>query len=228
LLATRRSYSLGTVIIEVFSIMSTTSRPIVLLVHGIGHNAEQTEPLANYLRAQGLDCFGMSLEPTDATEGLDILAQQVDAAVRRYHSEGRSVHLVGFSMGGLVSRLATQKYGSWKQLKSLITIASPHHGTIMALWRTVLGVIQMRPWSDLVLELNEEIYGNPDWKQPGRPYFKQIWTILDHLIIPPMSGRLPIGKNKLVWVAGHNQLITSERVFHEVHQGILMGESLSG
>jgi triacylglycerol lipase len=206
---------------------ATPQKPIIILVHGIGNNSGQMEPLAGYLRARGLECHGLSLEPADASEGLDILAQQVDSVVKKYHSESRSVHVVGFSMGGLVSRLATQKYGSWKQLKSLITIATPHHGTIMALFRNVLGVIQMRPWSDLILGLNEEIYQDAAWKGSDRPYFKQIWTILDHLIMPPMSGRLPIGTNKFVFVAGHNQLIVNEHVFDEVHKGILMGESRS-
>jgi len=43
-------------------------------------------------------------------------------------------HLIGHSMGGLDARLAIKKYGLGDRCLSLTTVATPHHGSLVAKW----------------------------------------------------------------------------------------------
>jgi triacylglycerol lipase len=182
----------------------------VVLVHGIGHDHQQLSLMAQYLSDHGFEPHAVSLVPSDAVDGLTPLAEQLKEFVNSITPDGGKVHLVGFSMGGLVSRIYMQKFDGWMKLVSMITIATPHHGTIMAFFRNTTGVVEMRPYSKLIRSLNSELGAI------NRPTMKQIWTPIDHLIVPATSGRLPYGKNVMLLVPGHDRLMESERCHREV------------
>src|ERR1700749_3044792 len=77
-------------------------RPVVL-VHGIYCNGKAMTRLAQYLRSQAREVFTPTLTPSGGAAKREVLAQQLsDFANRELH--GRSFDLVGFSMGGLISR----------------------------------------------------------------------------------------------------------------------------
>lgn len=213
------------------------SEPTVLVVHGFNHDHHQMEPLARFLRAQGCSVYGIDLVPADGSSSLVQLADQVVAALRRLvilriseESEGAPIredaappssfriHVVGFSMGGLVSRIAYQQRGGSAFTKSVISIASPHEGTIMAYLKRAPGVVDMRPTSPLIRSLRSSFEASID--TDGMTDFSQLWTPFDHLIVPPSNGKLPRGSNRLVPVIGHNRLIAHPACFQAVFEAI--------
>lgn len=217
--------------------------PIVVLVHGINHDEHQFNPLKTYLEANGIQVQAINLQPADASTGLVVLAEQVADFIRavvclRMIEAGEDVallaegtipdhcriHLCGFSMGGLVSRIAFQKLGASRFVKSLISLAAPHYGTVMAHLRFAKGVKEMRPWSSLLRALNASII--KDATRDGFIQFTQIWTPWDYLIVPPFSGKLPVGRNMMLPAGGHNRLIENTTCFAEVLRAIQQREAM--
>jgi triacylglycerol lipase len=199
--------------------------PCVLVVHGIGHDHHQFDPLAAYLRTQGIESFGIDLHPPDASTSLSFLAEQVATLLAEAAETRGRVHLLGFSMGGLVSRIAYEQLGAYAHTKSLITIAAPHRGTVMAYFRDLPGCVEMRPGSPLLRSLKGGLVSVAPVDASTK--FLQIWTPIDHLIVPPTSGRLPVGRNVMLPVFGHNRLIDSQICHETVAAAILDWERSS-
>src|SRR3954466_9538317 len=79
------------------------ARNPVVLVHGIYSSSGDFARLARHLRADGHEVLMLDLQPNDGHAGLEVLAQQL-ADFTEARLPGRRFDLVGFSMGGLVSR----------------------------------------------------------------------------------------------------------------------------
>src|SRR5688572_19753710 len=105
-------------------------RPVIL-VHGIHSDAGCMRRLEKHLRAQGRLVFSPSLRPCTGSARLEVLASQL-AEFADHHVPGRKFDLVGFSMGGLVSRYYVQRLGGLKRVEHFVTMATPHQGTKMA------------------------------------------------------------------------------------------------
>ena len=105
----------------------------VLFIHGIACNAGYWYPILRYLYRADVDrLYAISLEPLY----LDIpsFAHQVALKVDEILAETKSpkVILVGHSMGGLVARAYTKWHGGKKCVAKLITLQTPHQGTVVA------------------------------------------------------------------------------------------------
>jgi triacylglycerol lipase len=131
--------------------------------------------------------------------GLDDIA--ITARTLRQHVNGvlagsgaAKVNLVGHSQGGLVARYYVKYLGGDATVESLISLGSPHYGTIEANiaafllgFGTCLGVIscqQMAIGSDFLNDLN----AGPD--QIGDVRYTNITTTLDQIVIPHTNGHL--------------------------------------
>src|SRR5688500_705189 len=82
---------------------SEARRP-VLLIHGIKDTAQKMERLAGYLRTQGHNAHTLTLTPSWGQVGLDELAKQTADYADRTFGPDQPFDLIGFSMGGIVSR----------------------------------------------------------------------------------------------------------------------------
>src|SRR5258708_7160175 len=103
----------------------------VLLVHGIADSERNMRWLAHYLRREGWEVHTLNLKPNWAQKGLEPLAGQIDTYAREQFG-ARRFSLVGFSMGGLVSRYYVQRLGGLAHVDHLVTLSAPHNRTILA------------------------------------------------------------------------------------------------
>jgi triacylglycerol lipase len=68
--------------------------------------------------------------------------------------ETATVDLLGHSLGGLIARYYVQRLGGQARVGTVVTIATPHSGTVTARLPSPLPLIrQLRPGSDLLTEL---------------------------------------------------------------------------
>lgn len=167
----------------------------VLLVHGIWKTGAAFRSMSRYLVERGFTVHTIDLVPNDGRATIPALAEQVASFIERTLPAGEPLDLVGFSMGGVVSRYYLQRLGGAARVRRFVTISSPHHGTLTAYLRRLPGAVQMRPNSALLRELNEDVdsFGGVD--------VTSIWTPLDLMIMPPHSSRLPGGLGREVLVA---------------------------
>lgn len=100
--------------------------------------------MTTFLQSNGLCVHSLNLVPNNGDEGLDKLAQQPASYVQTDFAADQGFDLVGFSMGGIVSRYYVQRLGGIARLQRLITIGSPHNGAWTAYLRWNPGARRMR------------------------------------------------------------------------------------
>jgi triacylglycerol lipase len=189
--------------------MEQQSRAVVL-VHGIWDTSRVFVAMARWLEGRGFRVLAVNLTPSDGAVGLDELARQLGAFVEQQFTPGEVFDLVGFSMGGLVSRYYVQRLGGMERVGRLITISTPHRGTYWAYAVGNAGSRQMRPGSEFLAELNQ------DAAMLERVRFASIWTPLDLMIVPAGSSRLGVGEEFQIAVGLHAWMVRSRRCLEVV------------
>jgi triacylglycerol lipase len=190
------------------------NRNPVLLIHGIDDTDAIFHKMIPYLRSQGWPVHSLNLVPNNGKVGLDRLAQQVADYVDQTFAPGQTIDLVGFSMGGIVSRYYLQRLNGLQRVQRFISISSPHQGTWAAFGRLNAGANQMQPKSAFLTDLNEDV------AQLQRINFTSIWTPLDLIILPANSSQLPVGREKKVWVGGHAWMVTDQRSLRAIAESL--------
>ena len=174
----------------------------VLLVHGINDTGVIFEKMAPYLTQLGWSVYDLDLIPCNGDLGLDQLGQQVANYVAATFGPEQPFDLIGFSMGGIVSRYYVQRLGGIDRVQRFITLASPHHGTWVAYLSERPGCLQMRPDSPFLQQLNQ------DTVMLERLNFTSIWTPYDLMIVPANSSQMEVGKDVQVQVLNHAWMLT--------------------
>lgn len=177
----------------------------VLLIHGIDDTEAVFHQMRNYLIQRGLSVHALNLVPNNGDVGLDELATQISDYVTATFAPEQRLDLVGFSMGGIVSRYYVQRLGGINRVQRFITISSPHHGTVVAYASQRPGCVQMRPDSIFLKDLNSDavILGQLD--------FTSIWTPYDLMIVPANSSQMSVGREVIVPVPLHPWMLTDSR-----------------
>jgi triacylglycerol esterase/lipase EstA (alpha/beta hydrolase family) len=168
----------------------------VLLIHGYGCNSGYWLPMSKLLRQARISHYGIDLEPPGAS--IDDFAPQVQAAVERLRAESGSaqVVIVGHSMGGLVARAYLRRYGD-AHIARVITLGTPHHGTVLAHLGPGSNALQMRRDSAWLGALAESEANTQ------RMLFSSIYSVHDNIIAPQDSSDLPGARNLVFGAIGH-------------------------
>ncbi|MFN9774075.1 MAG: esterase/lipase family protein, partial [Burkholderiales bacterium] len=119
----------------------------VLLIHGYFCNRALWRPMAARLAAAGHAVEALDLEPPFAS--IDDYAPRIADAVEalRVSTGAARVALVGHSMGGLAARAYLRAFGD-DAVACVVTLGTPHHGTVHASFGRGRNVRQMRRDSD--------------------------------------------------------------------------------
>jgi triacylglycerol lipase len=193
------------------------ARNPLLLVHGLTDTRHKMRKIASHLRGLGWEVYDIDLKPNNGDAKLEVLAQQVADLVERTFDPHQQIDMLGFSMGGLVSRYYIQRLGGitrksarltpqqQHRVQRLITIASPHNGTISAYFSLRPGCVQMRPESEFILDLNRDV------DSLNQLNFTSLWTPFDLMILPPSSSQLGIGTELMLPVLAHPLMVFDRR-----------------
>ena len=192
----------------------SATRPIIL-VPGWLDNEDTLVPLANALRRAGFAVESCSPQPSDGRAPLEELAAHLAKFVAGRFGREQEIDFVGFSMGGLIGRVFLQQMGGWRQIRSFVTLATPHRGTYTAYVTSRPAMLQMRPGSEFLTRLNQDL------ARLGAVHFTSIWTPFDLTIVPPWSSRLPVGRAACVQSPAHAWLPRDPRVQRAVTSALL-------
>ncbi|WP_044290751.1 triacylglycerol lipase [Rivularia sp. PCC 7116] len=177
----------------------------VLLVHGIWDTGKVFRKMISFLNEAGWKVYDLDLTPNDGRKGLDELALQVADKVEATFGEEQPFDLLGFSMGGIVSRYYVQRLGGINRVQRFIALSAPSHGTLTGYFNQGLGCVQMRPNSSLIRDLNS------DADMLSQINFTSIWTPYDMMIVPADSSKMPVGDNLTVPVLVHAWMLVDKR-----------------
>lgn len=186
----------------------------IILIHGVIDNRTVFAFLRRALNRRG---FGrvITLNYSPLSDDIPRVARRLKSLVEKVHRETgyERVHVIGHSMGGLVARYYVQRLGGDKRVHTLVTLGTPHAGTVPARFFPHSVSQQMRPGSDIVRELEEPAAG-------CRTRMVAIWSDLDQVIIPKRNARIVHpdlnARNVFVRGIGHMSFPVDGRVIHEI------------
>lgn len=186
----------------------------IVLVHGIFDNRSIFTLLRRGLHRRG---FGSTyaLNYSALTDDIrSVSARLGDLIVQVCAETGHErVHVVGHSLGGLIGRYLVQRLGGDDRVHTLVTLGTPHSGTLPARFVPLDLARQMRFDSDLITELAEPAVG-------CRTRFLAFWSDIDQLVIPQPHARIDHpdlrARNVLVRGVGHLSLPVDGRVVREI------------
>ncbi len=186
----------------------------IVLVHGIFDNRSIFTLLRRGLHKRGFgSTYALNYSPL--TDDIRAASARLGLLVDRVCDETgyERVHVVGHSLGGLIGRYLVQRLGGDERVHTLVTLGTPHGGTLPAHILPLELARQMRTDSELVAELSEPA---PDC----RTRFLAVWSDIDQLVIPQANARIDHAdlraRNVLVRGVGHLSLPVDGRVIREI------------
>jgi triacylglycerol esterase/lipase EstA (alpha/beta hydrolase family) len=187
----------------------------LLLVHGVAVNDGVWFALRRDLARRGLDPvytinYGPPLAGIEHFAGQ--LAARIDAVCAATGAE--RVTVIAHSMGGLVGRAYLRRFGA-ARIAQLITIGTPHHGSMLAWTFAGRCLAQMRPGNPWLADINRA-----ESEPPPVP-ITSIWSRHDSMVAPQASSELGNAENIALVGIAHNALLRDRRVMKLVATEII-------
>jgi triacylglycerol lipase len=182
----------------------------VVMVHGIFQRGHSFVPMKKKFEQLGYECLVPKLKPCDARSGLETLAAQLQREIEQKWGKDADFHIVAHSMGGLVSRYYLQELGGHEHCQTLVTLATPHHGTRTAYFYPGKGAWQMRPNSEFLQSLQASSHRLKHLR------IISYRTPLDLVILPSTSSHWDLADNRRVWAPAHPLVMHAPRVQREI------------
>lgn len=184
-------------------------RPIVL-IHGVLCNDGVWFALRRHLGQAGIGpVYTLNYGPMFAST--EHFALQLDARIAavRAATGAERVVLVGHSLGGLVARAYLRRFGT-AHVSRLITVGTPHHGSVFAWLFPGWCLAQMRPGNAWLVALNR------DEGIPASVPMTALWSRHDTMVAPQASAMLGGAQNVALVGIGHNALLRDRQVLGTV------------
>ena len=190
------------------------ARAPLLLIHGVAVNDGVWVSMRRSLARRGLGpIYTINYGPPLA--GIEHFAGQLKTRIDAICAAtgATQVILIAHSMGGLVARAYLRRFGA-ARVARLVTIGTPHHGSVLA-W-TFIGrcLSQMRPGNPWLAALNRterEVTPVP---------ITSIWSRHDSMVAPQSSAELACAQNVVLVGIGHNALLNHRGVLDHVARAI--------
>lgn len=195
----------------------------ILLLHGMADNHSIFTLLRRSLLRRGFSrVFAMnySVRTTDVRTAAAQLAEEIEAIVEETGYE--RIHVVAHSLGGIIARYYLTRLDGDARVHTLVTLGSPHHGTLVAHLLPARITRQLRPDSALMRELNAPV-------SQCRTRVIALWSDTDQAILPAHNAALeqpgvPVTNVRLHGV-GHLTLPILPSVAHRIAQSLAQLDS---
>lgn len=188
----------------------------LLFIHGYFCNRAVWLSFMQDAAARGYVCEAITL--VDPFASIDSHADAVDAAIdalladaRRRGADAPQVAIVGHSMGGLVARAALPRIDATRVAR-VVSIGTPHRGTVMARFGRSPCVVQMRPGSAWLAALeSREAAARANSEDGPDDRWYALYTHHDQMVFP-QTGVLSEARSVAIGGCGHVALLYDRRV----------------
>jgi triacylglycerol lipase len=191
----------------------TATMPVIL-VHGYVHNRSAFLLMSRVLSRAGFtSVHGFNYNPlrSDTSQIAADLALEVDRLLASTGAE--RCMIVGHSMGGVIARYYVQELGGDCKVDTVLTLGTPHRGTLTSYLGVGPACAELRPGSALMRRLEESA-------RPSDVRWIAYYSDLDLLVTPAASGKIvhPAldAVNIRVRDTGHMSLLLSGEVLRSV------------
>lgn len=189
------------------------ARPAALLVAGYACNRAVWQPLLSSGLLADCNVATVNIEPVFCD--IDDYAATIHAAVERLRQATGAplVVLVAHSMGGLATRAYLRRHGD-AAVARVVTLATPHHGTVFGRLGHGLNARQMMRDCKYL----QGLAGAETVERRRR--FVCIATADDNLVVPRSSPLLPDAEHHVLDGVGHLALIEDPRAWQIIAQAV--------
>lgn len=185
----------------------------ILFIHGIVGNEEQYQPLIKFLKGKGINNFyEFTYTNKFGLASLKVAAKELADFIEKNVKE-KSINIVAISQGGIIA-LTYLKYYKNININKLFTLCSPHKGSLLAKVFDLKGLIDLRPNSPLLKELDSFL-------KDHKIDLYSIYTPFDLVVFPGWNARASHGKKKIIFSPGHVASFSWPEMMKFIHKNLL-------
>jgi len=189
------------------------------LIHGLWNTSSIFSSITSKLDDIGIEYFAPTLNHSyGMTSILDLTNKLNDLILEKYVLE-KELDILGFSMGGIIGRYWIQKFKGYKRTRRLISIGSPHKGTLMAQLipkYPFRGIAELNIISKFLRELSNNDFFLDDIECIN------FFTYFDLMVFPGWWTNLNLGKKISVKVYKHRNLVRNKSVVDKIIDEIII------
>lgn len=182
----------------------------VLLLHGYTCNRGLWNPWLRGLSQQGVPVRALTMEP--AFGSIDSYADDIEATIQDLECRYPGIQplIVAHSMGGLAIRAWYRKYGRAGRVARVLTLGTPHAGTLLARFGRGRNGQEMCRGSAWLEQLAAQ--ESPSLAAEVDCYYSRC----DQIVCPVETARLPGARAIEIEATGHLGLVFHPRIQEDV------------
>ncbi len=191
----------------------------IILIHGLWNTSNIFSSITSKFDDIGIEYFAPTLNHSYGMTSIIDLANILNDLILEKYGSKKELDILGFSMGGLIGRYWLQKFNGYKRTRKLISIGSPHKGTLMAQLvpkYPFRGISEMKIHSNFLRELEKNDFFLDDIECIN------FFTYWDLMVFPGWWTNLNFGKKISVKVFKHRNLVRKKSVVEKIINEIIM------
>ena len=197
-------------------------RPPLVLVHGLWDSPRLFDRLVSRLDGAITELLVPNLPHGLGRVPIQTMARWLNHEIHAAFGSKTTVDILGFSMGGLISRCWIQMLGGHQRTRRFVCVGSPQRGTLTAQLvphRWLPSIADMKVGSPFLRQLESEQLAQPE--RLGSIECHSFLCQLDLMVVPAWRGVLPIGSRRALPVWTHPQLVLHPKAIEVLVETLL-------
>ena len=190
---------------------------LIVFVHGLCGHRGNFVPMQTYFKWRGRSrSVSVGFPDRSSIEAMaEHLKRTLEGLARDHQlAADNSIDIIAHSMGGIISRLALQDPAIAARVQTLITLATPHHGTQLARYMDTQKIRALQPRSALLNALSDQL---PWGTRPGMPRLLCFWTPQDLILLPPESAVVEGAQAICVPESTHLGFVLKPKIWEQIY-----------
>ena len=195
------------------------NRNPIILIHGLWNTSSIFSFITSKLDEQGVDYFAPTLNHSFGMTSIVELTNLMDQLILEKYGLQQEIDVLGFSMGGVISRYWINKFNGYKRTKRFITIGSPHNGTLASQLvpkYPFRGISEMKINSSLLRDLSKYDYFLNDIDCIS------FFTFWDLMVFPGWRAHLNVGEKISLKILKHRNLVRNPAAVDRIIERLMM------
>jgi len=188
------------------------------LIHGLWNTSSIFSSITSKLDEIGIEYFAPTLYHSYGMTSIIDLTNTLNELILEKYGLEKEIDILGFSMGGIIGRYWLQKFNGYQRTRRLISIGSPHKGTLMAQLvpkYPFKGISEMKINSNFLRELEKKDFFLDDIECIN------FFTYWDLMVFPGWWTNLNFGKKISVKIYKHRNLVRNKSVVDKIIDEII-------
>ena len=188
------------------------------MIHGLWNNSSIFSSITSKLDNYGIEYFAPTLEHSFGMTSIIDLTVTLNELILMKYGLKKEIDIIGFSMGGIIGRYWLQKFNGYKRTRRLISIGSPHKGTLLAQFvpkYPFRGISEMKINSKFLRELAKNDFFL------GEIECISFFTYWDLMVFPGWWTNLNFGEKISVKVFKHRNLVRTSFSVEKIIEKII-------